>query len=323
MGRVGTDPASTRPATGTGPVAGTPARTVPPTPVLEIGGTHVTAALVSTGESAVVAAERVPLDSAAGAPAILDRLALAAQRIDAPAGAAWGVAIPGPFDYEAGVGSFTGVGKFDSLHGVRLGDQLLRHLRPAPGSVRFVNDATAYGLGEWAAGAARGHDRSVCLTLGTGIGSVFVADGVPVDDGPDVPPDGHAYLLTWRGEPLEETVSRRALRTRYAALTGEAVDVHEIAARARQGDPTARLVVDDALRALGCVMAPWIRRFGASLLVVGGSVARSWDLVEGPLGEALTAEGVEGVVVAQAEHLEEAPLHGAAMWATAATASVR
>ena len=41
----------------------------------------------------------------------------------------------------------------------------------------FVNDAEAFGLGEWRAGAARGRRRAVAITLGTGVGSVFVADG--------------------------------------------------------------------------------------------------------------------------------------------------
>jgi glucokinase len=40
-----------------------------------------------------------------------------------------------------------------------------------------VNDAAAFGLGEWVAGAATGAGRAVAITLGTGVGSAFVDNG--------------------------------------------------------------------------------------------------------------------------------------------------
>lgn len=44
--------------------------------------------------------------------------------------------------------------------------------------VVLANDADAAGWAEWRFGAGRGHDRIVCLTLGTGIGGSMVRDGV-------------------------------------------------------------------------------------------------------------------------------------------------
>ena len=72
-------------------------------------------------------------------------------------GSLWGVAIPGPFDYVRGIADFHGVGKFDALRGVDLGDVLRRTLTRANGRVSFVNDAEAFAIGEWASGAAQGH----------------------------------------------------------------------------------------------------------------------------------------------------------------------
>ena len=89
-------------------------------------------------------------------------------------------------------------------------------LRPSPSAVRFLNDADAFGVGEYAVGAARGHDRAVCITLGTGVGSAFLDRGRPVNSGPTVPPDGSIHLVVHDGRPIEETVSRRAIRTAYA-----------------------------------------------------------------------------------------------------------
>lgn len=43
--------------------------------------------------------------------------------------------------------------------------------------VMVANDADAAGWAEWRFGAGRGHDRLICLTLGTGIGGALVMDG--------------------------------------------------------------------------------------------------------------------------------------------------
>lgn len=119
------------------------------------------------------------------------------------------MALPGPFDYESGLALFRDVGKFDALYGVNVRTELSRRMRPAPGALRFLNDADAFGIGEFVAGATAGHERAVCVTLGSGVGSAFLDHGEPVNDGPDVPPDGSAHLLSYEGRPLEETVSRR------------------------------------------------------------------------------------------------------------------
>ena len=177
------------------------------------------------------------------------------------------MAVPGPFDYARGIGLFRDVGKFDSLYGVDVRRGLLTRIRPRPSAVRFLNDADAFGVGEYAAGAARGHDRAVCITLGTGVGSAFLDRGRPVNSGPTVPPDGSIHLVVHDGRPLEETVSRRAIRTAYAAAAAGASgdlapDVHAIAERSRQGDDLAQRVLADAFGGLGAALAPLIQRFG-------------------------------------------------------------
>lgn len=278
-------------------------------PVLEIGGTHVTAALVA--DAAVETAARLPLPAQGSATEILDGIAAAAAMLTVPPGARWGVAVPGPFDYAAGIGLFHDVGKFDALYGVDVGAELGRRL-PAP-TLRFLNDADAFGIGEYVSGAAAGHPRAVCLTLGSGVGSAFLDRGVPVNDGPLVPPDGSAHLLRFQGRPLEETVSRRAIRAAYAEVAdAEAPDVQVIAERARSGDAEAKSVLDNAFHALGATIGPWLTTFDATVLVVGGSIAASWDLVEGPLHAGLPA----AVELRPASRPADAALLGAAWWAT-------
>lgn len=290
--------------------------TAPSVPVLEMGGSHVTAALVGVGPEGlhVLRERRFDLDPHAPADVVLGTLATAGDWLGAAPGAAWGLAVPGPFDYAHGVARYEGVGKFDALNGLDVGAGLRARLGAAPGRLVFLNDADAFGLGECAAGAARGHDRAVCITLGTGVGSAFVDHGAPVGTGPHVPPDGEAHLVLWQGRPLEQTVSRRALRAAYTAATGLHLDVHEIAHRMRAGESAATTVLGGAMHALGQALARYVDDFGATVLVLGGSIAGSFDLIEPHLRAGLVEgrPGLAGLVLSPAHDLEHAPLVGAA-----------
>lgn len=275
-------------------------------PVMEIGGTHVTVAVFDPVTRSVDDVRRVGLDAAAPAPELVDVLVRCASSISVAPGATWGVALPGPFDYDNGIGRFHGVGKFDALNGFDLGTALRKGLPESPAGIRFLNDAHAFGLGEWASGTMAGQARALALTLGTGIGSAFVADGVVVSDGPSVPPEGRVDLLTIDGLPLEETVSRRAI---LAAYGRPAVDVADVAAAARSGEAEASEVLRSAFQALGSALRPWVDSFGATIVVVGGSMAGSWDLIAPPLTAGL---GEPRVVPARCG--DQAALIGAGLW---------
>lgn len=90
------------------------------------------------------------------------------------------------------------------------------------------------------------------------------------------------------GRPLEDTVSRRAILTRYG---DPAADVSDIAGGARAGEERARRVLDDAFTTPGVALGPRMVGFGATALVVGGSTARSWDLVALAVSAGLAAGG--------------------------------
>jgi glucokinase len=276
---------------------------------MDVGGSHVTAANVDLENHAIVPGQsfREPLNGDGSADEIVAALARCARRLPAPAGGRLAIALPGPFDHERGIGRYEGVGKFEALRDFDL-RAALAALLPGVTSISFHHDADAFLLGEWWAGAARGHRRAAGITLGTGVGSSFLRDGHIVRDEPGIPPEGRVDLLRYAGRPLEETVSRRAIRRAYAGATGESPgpDVREIAQRARQGDRVAAGVFATTFRALGAVLGPCLVASGATILVVGGSIAASWDLVAGPL-RAGTAVAVE-----PARHLAEAPLLGAA-----------
>jgi predicted NBD/HSP70 family sugar kinase len=289
-----------------------------PIPVLEVGGTHVTAGWVHPDGWQVSDLSRTDLPAAGTAGQLIDALAAAGAGLAAGPGAAWGIAMPGPFDYATGVAHYAGVGKFESLAGVDVRSALLRALPHRPGSVWFSNDASAFGVGEWLIGAARGAGRCVAVTLGTGVGSAFLDKGNAIDAGPSVPPQAELHLLSHAGRPLEDWVSGRAIRAAYlrggGAGTGDVATggVKEIAERARAGDRAAAAAFDGAFEVLGEVLGPWLQRFGAELLVVGGSISRSWDLIDQPLRAGLTHSSNWRPAIEVAAEPELSPLVGAA-----------
>jgi glucokinase len=244
---------------------------------------------------------RTPLAAGAGRDELVGAIVEAAKDVAAGA-SALGVAVPGPFDYEAGISAITH--KLGALHGVDLRRELATALVLEPRAVAFLNDAAAFLLGEWWAGAARGHVRAVGITLGTGLGSAFLEDGRIVAG------QGELYTRPFRGAPVEQAISRGAILGRYGS---DGLDVEQIAALARGGEARARRLFEQLADDLAEFLAPPLRAFEASCLVIGGSIAGAWDLLEDPLRAGLERNGL---VVRRAAHLEDAALLGAALYAT-------
>lgn len=280
---------------------------------IDIGGTHVTRAFVDPDGWTVRdgTVERHDLRSDGTAGEILGGIIACGRGLGLPADAWCGIAIPGPFDVVRGIGLYRS-GKFDALNGVDVRSALAEGLGLNESRLVFVHDSEAFLRGEWVAGAAAGHDRAAGITLGTGVGSAFLAGDVMVASGNQVPPEGQLYLLRIDGRPLEDTISRRALLAAYGG--GPEVDVRDIFDRARQGEAAARMVIDRALGELGRTLAPWLDRFGATVLVVGGAMSGSWDLVEPPLRAGL-AEVADQLAIEVAHEPSLSLLVGAA-WET-------
>lgn len=245
-------------------------------PVLEIGGSHVTAAMVSAGVVAQV--HRAGLDSKASAESVIGELCDAARQLPLAKGLA--VALPGPFDFEAGVAWYE-LDKFAALHGRDLGLSLRERLGLE--QVVFLNDAEAFTVGEWSAGELRGLDRCVGITIGTGIGSAFLDNGSAVRTGKTVPSGGELYRTSYDGRPIEDWISARAILGRYADKLGSppprSTGVKEIAEAARAGDAVAKSALVESFQVLAHALLPWLERFGATRVVLGGSIAGAFDVV--------------------------------------------
>jgi len=268
---------------------------------LELGGGHVSAAVVDLETWRVSGACRLPLDPQGTRPELLGAVREAAARVRGVARV--GVAVPGPFDYDRGICLIRGLGKLEALYGVDVRTALARELALDAEQIRFLNDAEAFLLGEVAAGAAKGHERAVGITLGTGLGSAFIADGRIVRSGAGVPPNGELHVVSFRGRPMEDELSGRGLRARFGGDAGAA----EIAARADAGDARAAAAFASFGVALAEFLEPWLCAFRPTCVVVGGSIARAWR----HFGAALPPNALPAAL------LDEAALLGAVSFAQA------
>lgn len=268
----------------------------------DIGGTYIkAAALTPDGEMLPESEAIYPAESQGEREAILSHLAALACRQLArlPAAAVLagiGYAFPGPFDYEAGISYMQGLGKYDQIYGVPLHPELYTRLCQAgvrlasTFRIGFANDAALFALGESLRGQAVDCRRTVCLTLGTGIGSAFLEDGRLVSDRADVPPDGWLYRLPLRDGIVEDYISARGL-LRLAAEQG-IVDppdgAAQVAELARAGSAAAVIAYRRFGELLGMALQRYAVGFAPEVIVLGGQLSRSSDLFAGGLRESLS-----------------------------------
>lgn len=276
-------------------------------PVLDVGGTHVTAARVEPGALRPRVTRTRPVDSDGDEASIISAIAAAAGELEVPPRQVWGIALPGPFDYATGRGSFAGVAKFAGIAGIDLKERFGREFQTPRENVLMLNDADAYALGEWR--AQDRPERLCCVTLGTGVGSGFVEAGRILTRDHRVPDGGDLHHQTWRGAPVEDQVSRRAL---IRAFGVPGLDVKDIAELATAGDSRAIALFRHAMQVLAEVLAPWVRSFSPDVLVVGGAIAQSWTLIGPSLADHLGRVTPVPPAVRPARLQQEAPLIGAA-----------
>lgn len=203
-----------------------------------------------------------------------------------------GFAMPGPFDYKAGVSYMTDeVQKYEALYNVDLREELKNRLGLEEDfPIKFYNDAEMFLLGEAFEGAAKGFDRIVGLTLGTGIGYAAIAEKRIIREGRGVPPKVALYALPYQGGIVEDSVSRHALLQKYGEISGttnRAIDIKDIALLAQNGDPNALNLFEILDEMLCDILTPILTEFHADCLVLGGQISKSFSLFSKRMQERL------------------------------------
>ena len=282
-----------------------------PALAVDLGGTKLLVGIVDHG-GRVLAEDRIATpregpESVARAIRDLARELRASLSLDAATLAGVGVAVAGPTDHDRGV-----VYDPPNLNGWRdetpFGPLLARELKE---TVHLENDANAAALGEAWVGAGRGVRDLAYITVSTGIGGGFIlggrlyrgANGTAGEIGHMiVDPDGPLCHCGNRG-CLEALASGTAIarQAREAVARGDRTELHRLANRpdeitaaavaeaAQAGDPLSADLYRQAGARIGLVLSNFMALLNPAMIVVGGGVSKTGELLFRPLRDAMAA----------------------------------
>jgi glucokinase len=251
----------------------------------DVGGTQMRAALVD-GQGKVLARRMTETPRGSDVPVALIELIREVAR-DRTFGDVTHavVGLPGAVDYKAG--HLLWAPNLPEQWPKRLTRDELTFELGMPTSI--ANDADLAAVGEARYGAGAGSTEVAYLTISTGIGAGIVQSGRLVHGIRSLAEVGHTVidLHAWReGRPstLEELASGSGLsRLGREAGLGE-VTGRDVLAAARQGDPRAAAIRDDAIAACAIGVTNLVMSFYSSTVVVGGGLGLR-DEFFGPLCE--------------------------------------
>jgi glucokinase len=284
----------------------------------DIGGSHISCAAVDLVSGKIIRdtiTERT-VDNQAQAGIILaiwtQALSAALAKVTFENVKGIGFAMPGPFDYVNGISYIRGVAKYENLYGLNVSEAITSCLGNNAGFlIRFMNDASSFAVGEAWSGSASGFTRSLSVTFGTGFGSAFISNRIPIVDGPEVPKLGCIYHLPFKDGIADDYFSTRGLLSRYKKITGKEMSgVKELAAMAATNKVVADLFTDFGDNA-GLFLAPWLKKFRAEILVIGGKISLAYNLFGNVLEGRLRKENCN-CEVALSKLKEDAALLGSA-----------
>lgn len=216
-----------------------------------------------------------------------------------------GFAIPGPFNYKEGISMMEH--KYPALFQKHIPTELQKFLTHPQLPMRFLNDASAFAVGVSWIDAGKGHERVVVLTLGTGFGSAYIREGIPVISGENIAPEGCFWHIPFKEGIADEYFSTRWFTNTYEQRTGKPIKgVKEVL-----DTEISEELFTEFGNNLGEFVAPWLNRFQADILVMGGNISLAFSQFEQVFKQKLSAEGIS-VKVAVSSLMEDAAMVGAA-----------
>lgn len=277
---------------------------------VDIGGSHITAALVELKSRSILTNSLVRTEITASATKeeiIADwsnAIVAAFESCDQEVGKI-GIAMPGPVDYENGICLIKGQDKYEALYGLNIKELLADQLGIDPKDILMMNDAACFLQGEIFGGAGYGFDHVVGLTLGTGLGTATYHDGIAVD--------ADLWNLSFKDSYAEAYLSTRWFINRYHELYSVQVNnVKELVAHAVI-HRNMEIFKEFGTHLAGFLVA-FLGRRPADLVVIGGNIAKSFSLFESVLKKEFLNQ-FPGVQIKEAKLGESAALIGAAsLW---------
>ena len=256
---------------------------------IDLGGTTVKLGLLHDG--VVVASDEI---RTTGTAADLDGVRARAHDLLRDAGSGWdltavGIAVPGVVDRPR-----RAMIQANDKYAHVIGVDLVRWAEVAFDAPAVLeNDARAALVGEVADGCAAGTRDAVMITLGTGIGTAAMMDGVLVRGA-----HGHAGILGGHVTVdidgpacpcgnigcAEAVASTRALRESHPALDG----IRDVVAGAAASAELA-LLLHRYVEVWGAAVVGMCHMYDPDVVVLSGGVLRAGDAVSGPIADYVTA----------------------------------
>ena len=242
---------------------------------VDIGGSHITAALVDVNSRTLIESSihRRTINSQETSENILDawcQVILAAYTGYETLGKIIGIAMPGPFDYESGICLIKDQDKFQSLYQLNIKYKLAERLNIAPSSIYFINDAAGFLQGEVFAGSARNAQHVLGFTLGTGLGSSICTDGESID--------AELWNAPFLNGIAEDYFSTRWFVKRYHQLSGVTLDGVKDLAEYVNADPHAKQVFKEFGDNFAQFLMPLIKKHHAEVIIIGGNIAQAFNV---------------------------------------------
>ncbi|MFQ6133447.1 MAG: ROK family protein, partial [Armatimonadota bacterium] len=280
---------------------------------VDLGGTSTVCALVAqTGE--ILATQQAPTPAQRGGEAVVaTALSVAEQTADCAEGrervAAVGIAAPGPVDFDRGeLRSDPG-----NIPGLKQQPLRRRFQQQFDVPVFLENDVNAACYGEWRCGAGRGARILACVTLGTGVGGAFIADG-RLHRGASCYAGEVGHIILQAGGPecwcggrgcFEALAGLRGIARLARQAAAEHPDsllavppaspddvsvVRGLFAAAEQGDGVAQQVVDRVAQYVALGLGSLMHVLDPDRVLLGGGTSQAGETLWAPLRRHLEAE---------------------------------
>ncbi len=278
---------------------------------VDLGGTNIVAGVVDENYR-ILSIAKCKTNSPRSADAILEDIARLSRQAIKKAGLSMnqaafiGIGSPGTCNTDTGMVEYANNLGFINVPVC----EIMHEKLGLP--VYIENDANAAALGEAKAGAAKGANSCVCITLGTGVGGGIIIDGKIYGgfnfSGAEV---GH-IVIEQNGEPC--TCGRNGCWEAYASATalvrqtkkamqenpdsqmwkiaGSLDSVNGLTAfdAMRAGDAAGTAVVDQYIAYVACGVTNMVNIFQPEILCIGGGVSKEGETLLAPLRKHVEAE---------------------------------
>lgn len=246
----------------------------PPVVGVDIGGSHISAALVDLENKEIISGSRLRLKVDCHAPAEeiiktwTDVISTVKNSYEGKIKSVC-IAMPGPFNYEEGICLIKDLDKYESLYGLNIKELLASNLGIESKDVLLRNDAEAFLHGEVFCGAARDYTKAIGVTLGTGLGSAVSVRGITAD--------ANRAVIPFKDGIAEDYISTRWFQKRYSELTGKTIkDVKSLLSLI-----DSKAVVDELFTEFGNNLGVFLNDFitdcRPEVVILGGNIAKALD----------------------------------------------